>query len=406
MTSASVALDSIRIRRCTIAIEGIVQGVGFRPFVYRTAVRLGLAGSIRNSLQGALVDVEGEERAIRQFIEELSAPAATAARPPRLTIDWDEPRGIGRGFTIAATAREGASELFPVPDLAVCEDCLAELEDPRARRRGYPLLTCTACGPRFTIVRALPFDRERTTMAGFTLCARCREDYEDAGDRRFHAEAIACPECGPRLALYRPDGAVIDTEDPIGIVADALRGGRVVAIKGVGGYHLACDATAGAAVDELRRRKRRDGKPLALMVADVEAARALGHVSGAEARLLTSAARPIVLVSRRAGSPIADAVAPGCRELGIMLPYTPLHRLLLRAVGVPVVMTSGNTSDEVIAHHDDDALSRLQGVADLFLTHDRPIEVPCDDSVARVVRDTPRLVRRSRGYVPLAIRLP
>lgn len=395
-----------RVRRCTVAIEGVVQGVGFRPFVYRTALRHGLVGTVRNSLQGALVEVEGDEARLRRFLDEVTAPPASTVEGHRVTVLWDEPRGAGVTLTIGRSVRDGEARLFPVPDLAVCAACLSELADPGDRRHGYALLTCAACGPRFTMVSALPYDRERTTMARFVMCARCRSEYDDPRDRRLHAEGIACPACGPRLSLHGPDWTVMPTTDPIGTAASALREGRIVAVKGVGGYHLACDATAGATVDELRRRKRRDAKPLAVMVQDVQGARALAHVSDAEAELLTSAARPIVLVRRRVQAPIADEVAPGCRDLGILLPYTALHHRLLGAVGRPLVMTSGNMSDEAIAYRDDDARHRLRGVVDLAVVHDRPIEVPCDDSVARVVRGAPCLVRRSRGYVPLAVRLP
>jgi hydrogenase maturation protein HypF len=403
--SVRTLLDAARVRRCTIAIEGVVQGVGFRPFVYRAAIRHGLAGTVRNSLQGALVEVEGDEQSLRRFLDELTALPATVSVRPRVSVRWGMPRGDD-AFTIAGSVRDGEARLCPAPDLAACEACLGELSNPRDRRHGYALLACAECGPRFTMVAALPYDRERTTMGAFALCARCRREYDDPEDRRFHAEGIACPACGPRLALHAADGALVPTSDPIARAAVALRNGGIVAIKGVGGYHLACDASAGPTVAELRRRKRRDAKPLAVMVEDLEEARALGHVSEAEAGLLACSARPIVLVRRRATAPLADEVAPGCRDLGIMLPYTPLHHLLLEAVGRPLVMTSGNASDEAIAYRDDDARRRLRGVADLFLVHDRPIEVPCDDSVARVVRGTPQLVRRSRGYVPLAIRLP
>jgi hydrogenase maturation protein HypF len=404
--SVRTALDAARARRCTIAIEGVVQGVGFRPFVYRAAVRHGLAGSVRNSLQGALVEVEGDEHSLQRFLDEVTAPPAASSARRRVTMQWDEPRGFGGTFTIAGSARDGEARLFPAPDLAACDACLGELSDPRDRRHGYALLACAECGPRFTMVAALPYDRERTTMGAFAMCAGCRGEYENPDDRRFHAEGIACPACGPRLTLHAADGALVPTGDPIAVAAVALSRGGIVAVKGLGGYHLACDATVSAAVAELRRRKRREAKPLAVMVRDLAEARSLGHLSEAEMGLLASSARPIVLVRRRAAAPIADDVAPGCRDLGIMLPYTPLHHLLLQAVGRPLVMTSGNASDEAIAYRDDDAQHRLRGVADLVVAHDRAIGVPCDDSVARVVRGTPQLVRRSRGYVPLAVRLP
>src|SRR6267378_708412 len=402
--SATASHGSSRLRRCIIAIEGVVQGIGFRPAVYRLAVRHGLGGSVRNSLQGVLVDVEGDATAVATFVTELDALAPGHRR--RASITWHEPRGRASAFTVDASLRSGTAELSPTPDRATCEDCLAELLRPGDHRHGYPLLTCSVCGPRFTIVRALPYDRDRTTMAGFALCARCRREYETPSDRRFRAETIACPRCGPLLAVRGADGAPVAAADPIRTAAAALRDGGIVGIKGIGGYHLACDATNAAAVAELRRRKRREAKPLAVMVTDLAAARALCGIADAEARLLTSPARPIVLLARRADAAIAVEVAPGCRDLGLMLPYTPLHHLLLQAVGAPLVMTSGNATDDTIAHVDADAQSRLHGVADLFVVHDRPIEVPCDDSVARVVRDIPRLIRRSRGYVPLAVRLP
>jgi hydrogenase maturation protein HypF len=404
--SASVAAEGARVRRCTVAIEGVVQGVGFRPFVYRTAVRHGLTGTVRNSLQGIMVEVEGTANSVWRFLDEVTVLPGPIGERHRVTVRWDEPGARGDEFTIESSARDGNARLYPVPDLPVCEACLRELTAAHDRRFGYALLTCAACGPRFTMTRALPYDRDRTTMAGFPPCARCRNEYDDPADRRFHAEGIACADCGPRVTLRWADGAPNPTTDPIELAASALRHGRIVAVKGIGGYHLACSAMAGPAVAEVRRRKRREAKPLAVMVADLEAARALAHVSDAEAGLLTSAARPVVLLRRRADAPIADEVAPDCRELGILLPYSALHHLLLGAVGSPLVMTSANVSDETITYRDDDARQRLRGIADLTLAHDRPIEVPCDDSVARVVRGRAYLVRRSRGYVPLAVQLP
>ena len=403
--SGSVSSDAERVRRCTITIPGVVQGVGFRPFVYRMARRHGLTGSVRNSLQGALAELEGRETALERFLDQLQSSASNAGRYARCQVTWGEPSGVST-LSIEESLRNGTADLYPAPDLGICDACLGELFDGRDRRGGYPLITCTECGPRFTAVHSLPYDRQRTTMAAFTMCARCRCEYEDADDRRFHAENIACADCGPRVSLHSPDGALVSEPDAVGRVADGLRAGAVVAIKGVGGYHLACDARNGGAVAALRRRKRREAKPLAVMVADVLQARALCHVSDTEARLLTSSARPIVLLDMRPGAGIAEEVAPGCPELGVVLPYTPLHHLLLAAVRTPLVMTSGNASDEPIAYRDADALTRLRGVVDLFVTHDRPIQVACDDSVARVVGNTPRLVRRSRGYVPLAVRLP
>ncbi len=397
------------IARCRIVVEGVVQGVGFRPFVYRLASAHRLDGTVRNGQHGVVIDAQGGRESITRFLAELEAGAPSAARIRRITTAWSSPSHFDAGtFRIDTTAAGGEPALFPAPDLAVCARCLEEMRDPGDRRLAYPFLNCTECGPRYTIIRALPYDRERTAMAPFTMCSACRDEYERPPDRRFHAEPTACPACGPRLALLDARGARLAVPDPLEEAIAALRAGRIVAVKGLGGYHLACDATAPEAVGELRRRKAREAKPLAVMVPDLEAARRLCLVSDAEASLLQSPARPIVLLERRpevAGSRVADAVAPRLRHLGLMLPYTPLQHLLLDGAGRPLVMTSGNRSDEPIAFEDADALARLAGVADAFLVHDRAIEVRCDDSVARVVDGAPLLLRRARGYVPLAITL-
>jgi hydrogenase maturation protein HypF len=403
---APSTLASPRIRRCTVVLEGCVQGVGLRPAVYRFAVQHGLCGSVRNTLQGLLVEVEGHEAAITRFLDDLVGFAPVGGPPARRSVTWEQPRGVARPFSIDTSLRDGSTALVPVPDLATCDECLTELVDRDDRRHRHAFVTCTTCGPRFTIVRTLPYDRDGTTMAGFAMCSDCQREYETPSDRRFHAETISCPRCGPAFAVCGGNGQLKASADPINTVVDALARGGVAAVKGIGGYHLACDATQPAAVAELKKRKHRESKPLAIMVTDLAAARTLCHVSDGEAQLLTSAARPIVLLARRARTNVASNVAPRSRELGVMLAYTPLHRLLLDAVGAPLVMTSGNATDDTIAHADDDALHRLAGVADVFLLHDRPIHVPCDDSVARVVRGAPRLIRRSRGYVPLAIRWP
>lgn len=394
--------------RCCILIEGVVQGVGFRPFVYRLAETHRLGGSVRNAQQGVLIDAEGDREALARFLDELESTAPSSARTRRITVTWATPLHDAGTFRIDPSAGEGEPALFPAPDLAVCTACLAEMGDPGNRRHAYPFLNCTQCGPRFTIIRALPYDRERTSMAPFTMCALCREEYEDVRDRRFHAEPTACPTCGPRLALLDSGGRALDVTDPLQRVVAALRAGQIVALKGLGGYHLACDATAPGVVSELRRRKARDAKPLAVMVGSLDAARRLCVISDGEADLLQSAARPIVLLERRppgAGQEVADEVAPRLRHLGLMLPYTPLQHLLLERVDRPLVMTSGNRSDEPITYQDGDALARLGGIADLFLVHDRPIEVRCDDSVARIGDGAPLVLRRARGYVPLAISL-
>jgi hydrogenase maturation protein HypF len=397
-----------RRARCRILIEGVVQGVGFRPFVYRLAEAHRLSGSVCNGQHGVQIEAEGNPEAISRFLDDLQSASPPASHPRRTTITWALPRHETGTFRIDTSSAEGEPALFPAPDLAVCPACLAEMHDPAARRHGYPFLNCTACGPRYTIIRALPYDRERTAMASFTMCAACREEYESVRDRRFHAEPIACPACGPSLALLDADGRALQAGDPLQEAVAALRASRIVALKGLGGYHLACDATAPEVVKELRRRKARDAKPLAVMVKSLEAARELCAVSDAEADLLQSAARPIVLLERppaAGGCVLADDVAPRLRHLGLMLPYTPLQHLLLERVDRPLVMTSGNRSDEPIAYEDGDAVARLSGIADVFLVHDRPIEFRCDDSVARCVDGTPLVLRRARGYVPMAISL-
>jgi len=396
------------VRRCHVVVDGVVQGVGFRPFVYRLATSLRLVGSVRNGSTGVLIDVQGNATAVAHFLDELCRGPLPAAQPRRITLSEATPRPDAASFSIEASVRERPGALFPAPDLGICDDCLHELTDPEDRRHAYPFLNCTACGPRFTIIRALPYDRERTSMSSFAMCAKCRAEYEDPGDRRFHAEPTACPACGPRLSMLDGEGLRRGQTDQIAAVAAALLAGKIVAIKGLGGYHLACNATDEQAVTELRRRKGREAKPLALMVRDVRAARLICRVSAGEAALLQSPARPIVLLERLTAAPgsgITTAVAPRLRHLGLMLPYTPLHHLVLDAVARPLVMTSGNATDEPMVCDDSDAQSLLRGIADLFLTHDRPIESRCDDSVARVVRGAPMMVRRARGYVPLAIPL-
>ena len=314
-----------------------------------------------------------------------------------------------RGFAIRDSPRDGEPRAAVAPDSATCADCLAELFDPADRRFRYPFTNCTNCGPRFTIVRNVPYDRPHTTMAGFEMCAACLAEYEDPGDRRFHAQPNACPECGPRVTLVHAGGEPVsrrEARDDIEAAARALLDGAIVAVKGLGGFHLACRAGDGLAVAELRARKHREDKPFALMARDVEAALELVALEPAERELLGSPRRPIVLARRRPAAPVAEAVAPASRDLGVMLPYSPLHHLLLADVGEPLVMTSGNTSDEPIAYRDEDACDRLAAIADLFLLHDRPIETRTDDSVVRVAAGRPQLLRRSRGYVPSELPLP
>jgi hydrogenase maturation protein HypF len=388
-----------------VVVEGVVQGVGFRPFVYGLAVRHRLAGWVRNTAGGVEAEVEGPEDALGAFVDGLVDQVPPLARVDRVHVEPVAPRGYA-GFSIEAS---GAGDgIQPVPaDIGTCAACLREVMDPADRRFGYPFTNCTQCGPRFTIIRALPYDRPSTTMAGFAMCPRCRGEYEDPADRRFHAQPNACPACGPRLALLDPLGLPTATP-PLPAAARLLAEGSILAIKGIGGFHLACDAANAAAVARLRARKGREAKPLALMVPDLAAAEQLCEVSSAERALLTAPGRPIVLLRARRGAPVAPAVAPDLDTLGIMLPYAPLQHLLFAAPPCPpaLVMTSGNASDEPIAIDDLEARQRLGGIADAFLLHDRPIEARCDDSVTRIAAGGELPLRRSRGYAPLPVALP
>lgn len=390
-----------------IAISGIAQGVGFRPFIHRLAQAEQVSGSVYNDAQGVAIEVFGPAAALERFVGRLAAEAPAPASIERLAVSsiGFQPR---TGFAIAASRQSAGGRVSIPADLAVCAACLAETLDPGNRRFGYPFTNCTNCGPRFTIVRELPYDRAATTMASFTMCAACRDEYDNSADRRFHAQANACPACGPRLWLADAQGQRIETEEPIALAAAALRAGGLVAVKGLGGFHLACDATSSAAVALMRRRKRRDEKPFAVMVAGLPQARRLARLSQAECDLLASPKRPIVLVRGADDGVAAEAVAPGSPMLGLMLAYTPLHHLLLRAVGRPLVMTSGNLCDEPIAYRNEEALRRLAGVADLFLLHDRDIVAACEDSVTRIIDGAPTVMRRARGYVPhpVAVRRP
>jgi hydrogenase maturation protein HypF len=394
------------MERRAIVVRGIVQGVGFRPFVYNLAARLHLSGFVKNQTGSVLIEVEGEPPSLEHFLTEL------AEKPPPLAhiehLSWEQRPPLGeRRFRIESSEANEASPVFISPDVATCPDCLAEVFNPSDRRYGYPFLNCTNCGPRLTIITGAPYDRQRTTMASFPMCAACHTEYEDPRDRRFHAQPTACATCGPRLQVLDAAGQPVQTEDALAHFAAALGSGKIGALKGLGGYHLACAARNPLAVAELRRRKHRDEKPFAVMVPDLTAAAALGAVGPAERALLQSPRGPIVLLRKHLPGVVAEEVAPRNPWLGVMLPYTPLHHLLLRAVGgIPLVMTSGNRSDDPIAYRDDEALTKLAGIADLFLTHSRPIHVRCDDSVTRVVAGVEMPVRRSRGYAPRPVDLP
>ncbi len=477
--------------RRSAKVTGLVQGIGFRPFVHRVASQLGLTGFVRNEGSHVLIQVEGAAATLSRFQQALTDRLPPLARIDR--VEWQDcPPQHDRAFEIVASEPDGGSRVSVPADVATCPECLTELFDPADRRYRYPFLNCTHCGPRLTIITGVPYDRAQTTMSRFDMCDACRREYEDPANRRFHAEPTACPVCGPRLALETPDGTAAATDDPLRAAAESLRRGAIVAIKGLGGYHLACLASDGAAVERLRGRKHREEKPFAIMVRDLAAAEAICEVSYDEARLLEDVRRPIVLLKRRSGHaeeltseseprasaradvrrnsaspdsfgsplvpattlgilrpgldlasasvgdvalrkgvsiangtgfpcresaraeargslvyPIADAVAPGNPLLGVMLPYTPLHHLLMAEMdGTPLVMTSGNLSDEPIAYEDSDARQRFAGLADLLLTHDRPIHRRCDDSIVRVTGGAPLILRRSRGYVPQPLSLP
>lgn len=472
--------------RMRVHVEGTVQGVGFRPFVYRLATDLGLSGFVRNDRHGVVVEVEGAPLLVNRFVQRLrpeAPPLACIKKITRAVLDVLPPSVFPSRVGVAAFASSPDASLKPrgafrildseqkdsrdepppiksesataesaiapvPPDTGTCVECVSELFDASNRRYRYPFINCTNCGPRFTIMRGVPYDRIRTTMAPFDMCSLCRTEYENPADRRFHAQPNACPVCGPNVTLVRPDGALLEpndaevlsdvnrnnapahSADAIARVATLLRAGAVIAVKGIGGYHLACLASHTEAVQRLRERKRRPDKPFAVMVRTLDDARTLMHVNRTVARLLESPARPIVLAQRRrsavqmatrkpprttvrdeaGASRLAHNVAPGLREIGVMLPYSPLHHVLLNECGAPLVFTSGNRAGEPIAYRNEDARQRLTGIADAFLEHNRDIEMPTDDSVVRVVQVAGRshvmMVRRSRGYVPGVLNLP
>ncbi|HUT75693.1 MAG TPA: carbamoyltransferase HypF [Armatimonadota bacterium] len=391
--------------RTKATVKGIVQGVGFRPFVYQLARSLDLGGWVRNSSEGVIIEVEGENGRVEEFVRSLRAQAPPAADISAITVHPLAPTGE-REFTILASAGEQPPEPVIPADIATCADCGREVREAGDRRFHYPFTNCTNCGPRFTIIRGIPYDRPHTTMAAFRMCPACQAEYDDPADRRFHAQPNACPRCGPRVALDDRPAAGGDPAAPVLRAGELLAAGRIVAVKGLGGFHLACDARNADAVRALRRRKGRSDKPFALMVRDLAEAGRLCSISDQERALLQSPQRPIVLLWERPQNGIAREVAPHNRYLGVMLPYTPLHALLFETAPPALVMTSGNLAEEPICHRNDEARAKLGGIADSFLTHDRDIHLPCDDSVARVVAGRPMLVRRSRGYVPRALALP
>jgi hydrogenase maturation protein HypF len=391
--------------RLELTVSGVVQGIGFRPFVYRIATRHGLAGHVQNTGVGVTICVEGERERIEAFRRDFDAEMPPLARIDSREEQWTEPAGDEQ-FVIVPSQDSPHRRALAPPDLATCDACLRELFDPADRRYRHPFINCTDCGPRYTILDDLPYDRAKTSMARFPMCPACEREYHDPADRRFHAQPVCCHDCGPTLSLLDSDGQRIETDEPIEAVRQALQAGQIAAIRGIGGFHLAVDATNAPMVAELRRCKRRSNKPFAIMCRSLDVARSLCEVGAEEAELLTSPARPIVLLRARQPSPIAPSVAPDNPLLGVMLPYTGLHVLLMGEDVGSLVMTSANFSDEPILAHADPAVEQLGSVVDLFLTHDRDIRHRADDSVARVMAGGPLIIRRSRGYVLGAVPLP
>lgn len=413
-----------QVERVKIHITGVVQGVGFRPFIYQLANHFGLKGWVLNASDGVWIDVEGAVSQVDGFIRAIPEKAPPRARIENISLEKLEPKGFEK-FEIRKSRSEEGKFLLISPDIATCRECVKELFDPRDRRYRYPFINCTNCGPRFTIIEDIPYDRPKTTMKKFPMCPQCEKEYHDPMNRRFHAQPNACPVCGPSLILIKRTGGKGQKErfkdygvegfvegweevrgDPIKEVVKALKAGQIVAIKGLGGFHLACDATNNEAVKLLRERKKRPGKPFAIMVKDVDAVKEICEVSLVEEALLTSSETPIVLLLKKKDIPIAEEVAPNNNYLGVMVPYTPLHHLILRDSAMSLIMTSGNLSEEPIACQNDEALRRLGRLADLFLLHNRDIYSRYDDSVARVFERKPMLIRRARSYAPYPIPLP
>jgi hydrogenase maturation protein HypF len=385
--------------RLQIAVTGIVQGVGFRPFIYQLAKRHELAGYVSNTSDGVIIEAEGEEAKLRDFLNAIKREAPPLALITGVTSE-PVPPAASADFAIRESASDAERTALISPDVCTCGDCLRELLDPADRRHRYPFINCTNCGPRYTITTDLPYDRANTTMRAFEMCGDCRREYEDPMNRRFHAQPNACWECGPGVFLTDAAGSRLDCDDPIRAATELLQDGKILAVKGLGGFHLAVDATNDDGVKELRGRKMREEKPFAAMAPDIASIERFCLVSDGEKELLESPNRPIVLLAKRPDNPISERVAPRNKYFGVMLPYTPLHYVLLSDGFLALVMTSANPSDEPIVIDNDEALERLAGLADYFLMHDRDIFIQNDDTVARVVNGAPVIVRRSRGYAP------
>jgi len=401
---SKIITEANQLKRYFIRVKGIVQGVGFRPFIYSLALKYQLSGYVLNDTSGVRMEIEGPEGHLNSFLRQIKNNA-----PPLTIIETIERKELPlsgyRQFQIKKS-REERNKFIPLsPDISLCPDCLRELLDRDNRRFEYPFINCTNCGPRFTITQDIPYDRSRTTMKNFRMCTDCQDEYDNPADRRFHAQPNACPVCGPQIELYQNGRKEIITSQPLEETVHLLREGKIVAVKGLGGFHLACDATNVSAVKKLRKRKYREDKPFAIMVPNLESVKSFCPISPEEEKLLTSPRRPILLLSKKADCSLPREIAPHHKYLGVMLPYTPLHYLLLRKIERPLIMTSGNVSDEPIVYKNKEAFSRLGKIADFFLIHNRKIHLRCDDSVTRIFRGQEIIIRRSRGYVPQPLKL-
>ncbi|MBW2331310.1 MAG: carbamoyltransferase HypF [Deltaproteobacteria bacterium] len=382
-----------------LVVNGIVQGVGFRPFVYQLAHHYGLKGKVANTSSGVTIHIEGGEQRIQTFVHDLTEKSPPLAHITEISSSYEPARGYER-FTIQDSQRRSSRLTLISPDMAICDDCLRELFDPKDRRYKYPFINCTNCGPRYTIIDDIPYDRPNTSMKHFKMCQQCRKEYDDPVNRRFHAQPNACAVCGPNVALYDNRRAPVLARDLIKRAAEFLKKGYIVAAKGLGGFHLAVDAENSDAVIRLRQRKHREEKPLALMSYDLDRIRRYAHIEPGEEVLLTSPQRPVVLLKKKYPNPLSPEISPRNRNFGVMLPYTPLHYLLLSYDFTALVMTSGNISEEPIAIDNQDAFERLGDIADYFLIHNRDIYLRSDDSIVRRLDGATRFIRRSRGYIP------
>lgn len=392
------------LKRMQISANGLVQGIGFRPYIYNLATKFSLSGFVQNDTNGVFIDVEGSDSSINEFL------ACLVQSPPPHAIIEDLhhttlPLKGYKGFFIEESTIKDTNATMICADIATCPDCLEELFNPNDRRYRYPFINCTHCGPRFSIVKDIPYDRINTTMSDFTMCPDCNKEYHDPKNRRFHAQPNACPICGPQLTLLNNEGTKVQTQDPISTVCTLLRDGKIVGIKGLGGYHLACDAMNNTTVSLLRKRKYREDKPFAVMMENIETVKQSCHINDKDETLLLSIQRPIVLLGKKSDCTIPHDIAPDNLYLGVMLPYTPLHHLIIKESGLSLVMTSGNLSDEPIAYKDNEAFARLKGIADYFLVHNREIFMRCDDSVVKMFENKEMIIRRSRGYAPSPLRL-